>query len=49
MTLMVVKQTEPGLWTVGHYDGDNKWHPFTDHKSVDAARQELHYLNGGQS
>lgn len=46
-TAFVTKQTEPGLWTVGHYDGDGKWHPSSDHGDADGAEAHAHYLNGG--
>lgn len=48
----VFKQTEPELWTVGHYyesrDGQ-KWEPDTDHGSPEEAAARVHYLNGGRS
>lgn len=39
-------QSEPGLWTVGHYDG-GKWEPESDHDSTDAAANRAAKLNGG--
>jgi len=43
----VYKRTEPGLWTVGHYDGDGKFQPESDHGSPDDAARRVHFLNGG--
>lgn len=40
------KQTEPGLWTVGYYEGV-KWQPESDHTSVTEAANRVHFLNGG--
>lgn len=40
-------QSEPGLWTVGHYDPQGKWQPESDHGSTDAAAARVHFLNGG--
>lgn len=39
-------RSEPGLWTVGHYDGKGKWHPESDHTSSHDAAQRVHWLNG---
>ena len=43
----VYKQTEPGLWTVGHYE-DDTWLPESDHGSKDEAADRVHWLNGGE-
>ena len=40
-------QSEPGLWTVGHYGGDGKWVPESDHDTPDSAAARVHWLNGG--
>lgn len=44
----VYVQSEPGLWTVGHYDGSSppRWHPDSDHESKQAAATRAAYLNG---
>jgi hypothetical protein len=42
-------KSEPGLWTVGHYDPSEKWHPDSDHNNEDKAAARVHYLNGGGS
>lgn len=41
------KQTEPQLWTVGHYAPDGKWIPESDHGSQAEASAQVAYLNGG--
>lgn len=40
-------KSEPGLWTVGFYDPDGKWHSDSDYKSQKDAGDRVHYLNGG--
>jgi hypothetical protein len=45
----VYRNSEPGLWTVGFYDPDGKWHPETDHTSTQAAAERVRELNGGDS
>ena len=40
-------QSEPGLWTVGFYDPNGKWHADSDHSTPAAAAERVHYLNGG--
>lgn len=40
-------QSEPGLYTVGFYSPDGRWHPDSDHSSRDDAASRVHYLNGG--
>ena len=44
--MFVYKETEPGLWTVGHYD-NGKWIPESDHDSKESAADRVHFLNGG--
>lgn len=39
------RQTEPGLWTVGHGEGNN-WETDSDHDSKGAARDRVAELNG---
>jgi len=41
-------QSEPGLWTVGFYDPDGRWHSDSDHASKSEAAERVHYLNGGK-
>lgn len=41
-------RSEPGLWTVGHYDSSGRWQPESDHGSPDEAVARVHYLNGGR-
>jgi hypothetical protein len=36
----------PGLWTVGFYDPDGKFHPESDHDSADEAAERVSFLNG---
>ena len=46
--MYVYKQTEPSLWTVGHYDpNNNKFIPESDHDSQDSAADRVIVLNGG--
>lgn len=45
-------ESEPGLWTVGHYapggsGPDRNFHPDSDHEREEAAAARVHYLNGG--
>jgi hypothetical protein len=40
-------RSEPGLWTVGHYDGGGRWEPESDHAKEELAAARVHYLNGG--
>lgn len=42
-------KSEPGLWTVGFYDPDGKWHAQFDYQSESLAAEKVHYLNGGRS
>ena len=46
--MYVYIKSEPGLWTVGHYDPSGKWIPESDHDSPEAAAKRVHYLNGGK-
>ena len=45
--MWVYIQSEPSLWTVGHYDPKGKWEPESDHSSCENAARRCHYLNGG--
>lgn len=46
MSAWIYKQSEPGLWTVGHIEGET-WIPESDHASPDAAAARVRWLNGG--
>ena len=41
-------RSEPGLWTVGFYAPDGKWHTDSDHGNREEAARRVAYLNGGQ-
>ena len=45
--MYVYIESEPGLYTVGFYSPDEKWHTDSDHTDRDAARRRVRYLNGG--
>ena len=47
MDVYVYRQTEPGVWTVGFYDPQGRWHPESDHASAESAAERVHWLNGG--
>jgi hypothetical protein len=47
--MYVYIESEKGLWTVGFYSPDDKWHPESDHDSKEKATERVHYLNGGHS
>lgn len=40
------RQWEPGVFTVGHYEGE-KWIPESDHPTEGQAADRIAYLNGG--
>lgn len=40
-------QSEPTLWTVGHYDPSGRWHAVSDHDSPGEAGERVRVLNGG--
>ena len=46
-TTWVYIRSEPGLYTVGFYDPDGKWHPDSDWETTQEAAARVHYLNGG--
>ena len=48
MSAWVFIQSEPGLYTVGHYKPDGKWVPESDHSSTALAADRVHFLNGGE-
>lgn len=45
--MWVYINSEPGLWTVGFYSPDGKWHPDSDWGTSEEAGARVHYLNGG--
>jgi len=45
----VYLNSEPGLWTVGFYAPDGKWHSESDHSVREEAAQRVAFLNGGQT
>lgn len=47
--MYVYIESERGLWTVGFYSPDSKWHPESDHNSTEKVAERVHYLNGGHS
>jgi hypothetical protein len=44
----VYQKSEPGLWTVGFYSPDGKWHTDDDFPTRIEARARVSYLNGGK-
>ena len=46
--MYVYIQSEPELWTVGHYSPAGKWIPESDHATPEKAAERVHYLNGGK-
>jgi len=46
--MYVYINSEPGLWTVGFYAPDGKWHSDSDHNDREEAAKRVHYLNGGE-
>lgn len=46
MSGFVYIRSEPGLWTVGTYGPDGKWHPESDHGNPGAAAERVAALNG---
>lgn len=46
--MYVYIQSDPGLWTVGFFAPDGKWHPESDHIHPEVAAKRVHYLNGGK-
>ncbi|MGA2504211.1 MAG: hypothetical protein ABSG01_08995 [Anaerolineales bacterium] len=45
--MWVYINSEPGLFTVGFYSPDGRWHGDSDHDSRDKAATRVHWLNGG--
>lgn len=46
MWVYIRSESEP-LWVVGFYDPSGRWHSDSDHDTREAARERVHYLNGG--
>lgn len=46
--MYVYIQSEQGLYTVGFYSPDGKWHAESDHSDKEDAAERAHYLNGGK-
>ena len=42
-------QSQPGLYTVGHYDPKGKWVPESDWSDREEAAARVSYLNGGRN
>ena len=46
--MYVYIRSEPGVWTVGHYQPTTgQWISESDHASAADAAKRVHYLNGG--
>ena len=48
-TCYVYRSFEPGLWTVGFYDGSGKWYPESDQDSPEKAAERVAWLNGSSA
>jgi len=46
--MWVYLQSEPRLWTVGHYDPQGRFIAESDHSSPEEAAKRAHWLNGGK-
>lgn len=44
--MYVYIMTEPGLFTVGFFDPDNRWCTDSDHAKRESAARRVAYLNG---
>jgi hypothetical protein len=49
MAGFVYQQSEPNLWTVGHYDPQGKWQPESDQASDQDAAKRVAWLNGNNA
>jgi hypothetical protein len=47
--MYVYIQSEPTLWTVGHYSPDGQWHTDSDHTEQEKAAERVAWLNGSGS
>lgn len=48
-TMWVYIRSEPGLWTVGFYSPDGKWHSDSDHVWREDAATRTAWLNGSHT
>lgn len=46
--MYVYINSEPGLWTVGFYSPDGKWHSDSDHNDRNEAAERVAWLNGSR-
>ena len=46
--MYVYVKSEPGLFTVGFYDPQDKWQPESDHDSAEKAAARVAWLNGSR-
>ena len=44
--MYVYRETDRGLYTVGFYSPDGKWHPESDHDTSELAANRVAFLNG---
>ncbi len=44
----IVSKSGKPCWVVGFYSPDGKWHVDSDHEDRNTAREQCHYLNGGE-
>jgi hypothetical protein len=44
--MWVYVRSEPGLWTVGFFDPDGRWHSDSDHSEREDAAARVAFLNG---
>jgi hypothetical protein len=42
-------ESEPGLYTVGYFEPSGQWRGDSDWDTREAARERVHFLNGGSS
>ncbi len=47
--MWVYVRSEPGLWTVGFFDPDGRWHSDSDHSEREDAATRVAFLNGQAS
>lgn len=45
--MYVYIRSEPGLWTVGFYEPNGRWHSESDHSDREEAAKRVRWLNGG--
>lgn len=48
MSYVYIK-SEPGLFTVGHYDPTGRWHSDSDHGDREEAAKRVAWLNGADA